>query len=171
MSNDRTVAHGRSAHATLAWLHGRRVKSVSMNDAPQHFGVPDPKEREHVEEACRLLLSVPLGEQLAAGGSAAEHITADRPEVRRALELCRRLGPGHPVDHLEPIYENLHATLASPKVWAGISALASALLKYRTMSGERVGAVLHGAMMHGAPKGQVHALTRRIYVEQGELRR
>jgi hypothetical protein len=147
------------------------VKSLSLNDAPQHFGVPDPKEREQVEEACRLLLSVPLGEQLAAGGSAEEHIRTDRPEVRRALDLCRRFGPGHPVDHLEPIYENLHATLASPKVWAGVCALASALLKYRTMSGERVASVLRSSMLLASPKGQVHPVTRRIYVEQGEPRR
>jgi len=171
MKTDRVVAHGRASHATLSWLHGRRVKSLSMSDAPQHFGVPDPKEREHVEQACRLLLSVPLGEQLAAGGTATEHLTIDRPEVRRAIELAKRLGPGDPVDHLEIVYDNLHATLASPKIWSGICALASALLRHRTMSGERVDAVLKGAMMRGEPKGQVFPITRRIYVERGDPRR
>jgi hypothetical protein len=167
--NDKVRAHGRSAHATLAWLSGRRVKSLSLNDAPQHFGVPDPKEREQVEEACRLLLSVPLGEQLAAGGSAAEHITADRPEVRRALDLAKRLGPGHPVDQLEPIYSDLHSTFSSPRIWHCVTRLADALLRHRAMSGERVAAVLKAAMAdHRAAGFSPAPMTRKVYVARGK---
>jgi hypothetical protein len=166
--NDRIKAHGRSAHATLAWLHGRRVKSLSMFAEPSHFGVP---EREHVEQACRLLLSVPLGEQLAAGGTAAEHITAARTEVRRALDLAKRLGPGDPVDHLERIYDDLHATLASPRIYHGVGRLAETLIKERVLGGDRVAAVLRAAMIdRSAPKFGPAPVTRRITVVDGPRR-
>jgi hypothetical protein len=167
--NDRMKSHGRAAWATLGWLHGRRPKEVSMFSEPTRFGVPDPQQREHVEEACRLLLSVPLGEQLVAGGTAAEHITAERREVRRALEVAGRLGPGHPVDNLERIYDDLHATLVSPKIWHCTTRLAETLVKERLLSGERCASVLKAAMVdRRAAKFGPAPATRRITVVDGE---
>jgi hypothetical protein len=165
MSSDRVKSHGRSAHATLSWLHGRRVKSLSMFAEPSHFGVPDPQQREHVEQACRLLLSVPVGEQLAAGGSAVEHITPERQEVRRALELAKRLELGDPVDHLERVYDDLHASLVSPKIWHCVTRLADTLCKERLMCGERCASVLRAAMIDRTPpKFGPAPVTRRITV-------
>jgi hypothetical protein len=68
MRNDRVVAHGRAAWATLGWLHGRRPKEVSMFAAPTRHGMPEPGTREQVEESIKSLLSLPTGEMMHVGG-------------------------------------------------------------------------------------------------------
>jgi hypothetical protein len=167
--NDRVRAHGRAAHATLAWLHGRRPKEVSMFAAPTHFGIPEPRTPEHLEEAIKSLLSIPTGEMLHLGGEACHHIVADRGEVRRALELSRRLDPAEPVDAMEPIFDDLCATLGSPRIWHGVIRLANALSKHRIMLGDHVADVLRGATMHGSGQPYV-PVTRRITVVHGTAR-
>ena len=163
--NDRTKAHGIAAYGTMAWLRGHRPKQLSMFHAPTHHGVPEPKTREHFEDAIKSLLSLPTGEMLHLGGEARHHIVADRDEVRRALELAGRLGPGDPVDHLERVYDDLHATLASPKIWHCTTRLADTLLKERLLSGERCASVLKAAMIDpSAPKFGPAPATRRITV-------
>lgn len=162
--NDGIRAHGRAAHAVLSWLHGRPVKGLSLGDAPAHFGMREPKTSDQTEEASRLLLSVPVGEMLHVGGSPDQHVTADRAEVQKALSLAARLGPGDPVDHLEPIYQSVIDTLTSPRIWRGVQALAGGLLAHRAMTSDRVAAVLRGAIMRGEAKGAVFPMTRRITV-------
>jgi len=164
MKTDREVAHGRSAHAMLSFLNGRRVKEMSMLAPPVHFGMETPRTKEQIEESIKLLLSVPMGEMLYAGGTPESHVVLDRPEVQKALSHAARLGPGDKIDHLERLYGELHDTLTSPKIWAGVCALATALLRHRSMGGERVAQVVKGSLMSGAPKGQVHPAMRRITV-------
>jgi hypothetical protein len=132
--------------------------------------MPDPKTPEHVDAACRLLLSVPLGEQLAAGGTADQYITADREEVRRALELSKRLGPGHPVDHLERVYDDLHATLASPRIWHCVSRLAETLRKDRLILGDRCASVLKSAMADHCAVASPPMPPRKVYIADGPRR-
>jgi hypothetical protein len=170
MKTDRELAHGRSAHALVSYLNGRRVKALSMIDAPQHFGVPQPRTKEEAAEAIKLLLAPCVGEMLYAGGRPESHIALDRPEVRKALDIAGKLGPGDRVDHLENAYSELSDTLTSPRLWAGVCALASALLRHRSMGGERVAQVLKGSLMSGQPKGAVHPQMRRIFVTDGPAR-
>lgn len=171
MKTDREVAHGRASHAVLGYLNGRRVKELSMSSPPSHYGMPTPQTREQTEEAIKLLLAPAVGEMLYSGGTPESHVVLDRPEVQKALSHAARLGPGDRVDHLERLYGELHDTLTSPKIWAGVCSLATALLRHRAMGGERVAQVIKGALMSRAPKGQVHPVTRRIYVDRGEPRR
>lgn len=167
--NDRTKAHGLAAYATIGWLHGWRPKRISMLSPPTHFGAPEPKTRQQTEEAIKLLLSVPTGEMLHLGGEDRDHIVHDRAEVRRALELAKRLGPGDPVDHLERVYDDLHATLVSPKIWHCTTRLAETLVKERLLSGERCASVLKAAMVdRRAAKFGPAPATRRITVVDGE---
>jgi hypothetical protein len=67
-------------------------------------------------------------------GADGRHLAADREDVQRGGALAAWLGDGDPVDHLEPIFDDLVATLTSPKVRHSIAALASELL--RAPSGE-----------------------------------
>jgi len=163
MKSDREVAHGRSAHALLRYLSGHRVKELSMVSAPSHYGMPVPQNREQAEEAIKLLLSVPTGEMLYSGGTPESHIVLDRPEVRKALEIAGKLS-GDKVDHLERCYSDLHDTLTSPRLWASTCSLATALLKHRSMGGDRVAQVIKDSLMSGTPKGQVHSGMRRITI-------
>jgi hypothetical protein len=50
-----------------------------------------------------------VGEMLHLGEDG-RHLAADRDDVKRALALAARLGDGDPVDHLEPIFDDLCAT-------------------------------------------------------------
>jgi hypothetical protein len=89
--------------------------------------------REAIEVAIGLVLASVVGEMLHLGADG-RHLAADREDVQRGGALAARLGDGDPVDHLEPIFDDLVATLTSPKVRHSIAALASELL--RAPSGE-----------------------------------
>jgi hypothetical protein len=167
--NDRMKAHGRAAWATLGWLHGRLPKQVSMLSPPTQHGMPEPGTREQVEESIKSLLSLPTGEMMHVGGETRHHIVADRDEVRRALDLSRRLNPAEPVDAMEPIFDDLCATFGSPRIWHGVTRLADALCKYRVMPGDHVADVLRGSMAHGTKLAYM-PVTRRIYVTDGPER-
>jgi hypothetical protein len=167
MSTDRALAHGRAAHAALAYLNGRRVKSVSMSDPPVHFGMPEPKTRQQAQEAIRLLLAPSVGAMLHVGGEPRDHVTREKPEVAKAIELAGRLpGDGDAVDKIEPVYESLLDTLGSPRIWAGVSALAAALLAYRAIPGERAAKILADGMSGRSTKAaaKLPAPTRRITI-------
>jgi len=163
MKTDREVAHGRSAHAMLSYLNGRRVKELSMSSSPSHYGVPVPRTKEDADEAIKLLLASCVGEMLYAGGTPESHLALDRPEIQKALGIAGKLS-GDKVDHLERAYTELHDTLTSPRLWASTCSLATALLRHRSMGGERVAQVIKGSLMSGTPKGQVHPGMRRITV-------
>jgi hypothetical protein len=62
-------------------------------------------------------------------GANGRHLAVDRNDVQRALALAAKLGDGDPVDHLEPIFDDLCATLTSPRVKHTIAALASVLIR------------------------------------------
>jgi hypothetical protein len=118
--NQRTRAHGRAAHATLAWLHshGRDVPDVSLHRPPDHSQEPEPDGREAIERAVGLVLAGVVGEML--------HLGADG----RHLALVAKLGDGdHPVDALEPIFDDLCATLTSPRIGHAVAKLASELVR------------------------------------------
>lgn len=123
----RALSAGRAAHATLAYLTGRDVPPLSLRQPIDHGADMAPKSREATEDAIRLLLACAVGEMLHLGADG-RHL-ADREDVQRALALAGRLGGGDPVDHLEPIYEDLLACLKSPKVKHAVKALAAALLR------------------------------------------
>jgi len=163
MKSERETAHGRSAHALLSYLNGRRVKELSMSAPPSHFGVSQPRTKEDAEAAIRLLLAPCVGEMLYSGGTPESHLTLDRPEIQKALEIGGKLS-GDKVDHLERAFGELHDTFTSPRLWASTCALATALLRHRSMGGERVAQVIKGSLMSGTPKGQVHPGMRRITV-------
>jgi hypothetical protein len=128
--NPRARAHGLAASATLAWLHsrGRQVPNVSLHQRPDHAQESEPNGREAIERAVALVLASVVAEMLHLGADG-RHLAADRSDVQRALALAGRLGDGDPVDHLEPIFDDLCATLHSPKVRHTVAKLAGALLR------------------------------------------
>jgi hypothetical protein len=128
--NARALAHGLAAHATLAWLHsrGREVPAVSLHRPPDHAPEREPRGREAIETAIALVLGSVVGEMLHLGTDG-RHLAVDRDDVKRAMGLAAQLGDGDPVDHLEPIFDDLCATLTSPKVRHAIAALAGELLR------------------------------------------
>jgi hypothetical protein len=125
--NAKTVAHGRAAHATLRWLHGRDVPAVSLHRLVELDHEPASTDRDQIEERIRLSISVPAGEMIALGAPTT-HIAADRPEVQAALRHARRL-PGDPVDRLERCLDDTLATLHSPKVRHTVTKLAGELVR------------------------------------------
>jgi hypothetical protein len=125
--NARAIAHGRAAHATLRWLHGRDVPGVSLHRPVDFGGELASSDRDQIEERIRLALSVPAGEMIHLGADT-RHIAADRPEVQHALRHAGRL-PGDPVDNLERCLDDLLATLHSPKVRHAVAKLAGALVR------------------------------------------
>jgi hypothetical protein len=126
--NQRTRAHGRAGDATLRWLHGREVPDVSLHRPVDHAQEPEPNGREAIETAIALVLASVVAEMLHLGADG-RHLAIDREDVQRALAMAARLGDGDPVDHLEPVFDDLCATLTSSRVKQTIAALANALLK------------------------------------------
>jgi hypothetical protein len=136
--NQRTRAHGRAAHATLRWLHGRDVPDISLHRPVELGDDAAASGRDQIEERIRLALAVPAAEMMHMGAPTT-HIAADRPEVQHALRHAGRL-PGDPVDRIERCLDDLLATLHSPKVRHTVTKLASALVRAPagTMSAEDV---------------------------------
>jgi hypothetical protein len=128
--NARALAHGRSAHAVLRWLHGRGrdVPDVSLHKPVDLGDEPASTDRDQIETAIALLLGCVVAEMLHFGADG-RHLAVDRDDVQRALALAARLGDGDRVDHLEPVFDDLCATLTSPRVKHTIAALAKALLR------------------------------------------
>jgi hypothetical protein len=56
-------------------------------------------------------------------------LAADRDDVQRALSLAGGLGAGDPVDHLEPVFDDLVATLTSPRIRHAVARLAGELIR------------------------------------------
>jgi hypothetical protein len=128
--NQRARAHGLAAGAVLSWLHsrGRQVPAVSLHRTPDHSQEPEPNGPEAIEDAIRLVLGSVVAEMLHLGADG-RHLAVDRDDVKRALALAGRLGDGDPVDHLEPVFDDLVATLASPKVRHTVAKLAGELVR------------------------------------------
>jgi hypothetical protein len=126
MTEDRAKAHGRASHAVVTWLHGRQLGGVSLH-RPIDDDEPEPTASDEIEAAIRTRIADAVGEMLAAGGRPVDHLPSDRPEVKHALRLAGQL-PGDAIDHLERCFEDLCATLHSPRVKRAISDLAEALL-------------------------------------------
>jgi hypothetical protein len=163
--NARARAHGRAAHATLAWLHsrGRHVPAVSLHRPVDLDGELAATDRDQIDERIRLALAVPAGEMIALGAPTT-HIAADRPEVQHALRHAGRL-PGDPVDRLERCLDDTLATLHSPKVRHTVTKLAGALV--RAPGGEMTADHVLETIILGmgeTPAGDHPAHPRRIYV-------
>jgi hypothetical protein len=69
-----------------------------------------------------------VGEMLHLGADG-RHLAADRSDVQRALALATRLGDGDAVDALERVFDDLCATLTSPRIRHAVTTLARALIK------------------------------------------
>jgi hypothetical protein len=106
---------------------------VSLHRPPDHSQEPEPNGREAIERAIALVLAGVVGEMLHLNADG-RHLAVDREDVKRALAMAARLGDGDPVDHLEPIFDDLCATLTSPRIRHTVTKLAKALL--RTPGGE-----------------------------------
>jgi hypothetical protein len=97
------------------------VPPVSLHRPPEHAPEPEPRGRESIETAIALVLAGVVAEMLHLGANG-RHLAVDRNDVQRALALAAKLGDGDPVDHLEPIFDDLCATLTSPRVKHTIAA-------------------------------------------------
>jgi hypothetical protein len=126
--NPKALAHGLSAHATLAYLTGRDVPPLSIRQPIDHGPDLAPKSRNATEDAISLLLACAVGEMLHLGADG-RHLAADREDVQRALALAGKLGDGDPVDALELVFEDLCATLKSPIIRNAVARLSGALLR------------------------------------------
>jgi hypothetical protein len=107
---------------------GRGAAAMSLHRPPDQAQEPEPHGREAIENAIGLVLGCVVGEMLHLGADG-RHLAADRDDVQRALSLAGRLGNGDPVDHLEPIFDDLVATLTSPRIRHSIATLAQAILR------------------------------------------
>jgi hypothetical protein len=164
--NPRVLAHGRAAHATLSYLTGRDVPALSIRQPIDHGPDVVPKSREATETAISLLLAAAVGEMLHMNAPAS-HLSADRPEIQRALTLVSHLGAGDPVDTLEPVFEDLVACLKSPCVCRAVARLASALLRSpggRMAADDASREIILGLAEAPASAGDQEAHPRRIYV-------
>jgi hypothetical protein len=164
--NARARAHGRAAHAVLSWLHsrGRQVPAVSLHRPPEHSQEPEPNGREAIETAIALVLAGVVGEMLHLGANG-RHLAADRDDVKRALALAARLGEGDPVDHIEPIFDDLCATLRFPRIQHAVAKLAGELL--RAPGGEMGADDVQRAIvlaMGETPEGEHVAHPRTIWI-------
>jgi hypothetical protein len=164
--NAKTISHGRASHAVLSWLHGREVPRIALGQPVDHAPEPEPHGREAIETAIALVLAGVVGEMLHLGADG-RHLAGDRADVQRAIALAARLGDGDPVDHLEPIFDDLCATLASPRIRHAVAKLAGELI--RAPSGETAADLVLEAIvvaMGEAPAGGADqpAHPRTIYV-------
>jgi hypothetical protein len=126
--NAKTIAQGQAARATLAWLHGREVPRIALGQPVDHRAEHEPQGQEAIESEISLVLACVVGEMLHLGADG-RHLAADRDDVQRAIALAARLGDGDPVDHLEPIFDDVVATLTSPRIKHSIAVLAGAILR------------------------------------------
>jgi hypothetical protein len=126
--NDRAIAHGRAAHATVRWLHARPVKPISLQQPIDYAADPPPKSRDQIEEAIRLALAAGAGEMLHLGAPPT-HLQHETPGVANALRLARKLPGRDPVDVLEEQLDHTCAAITSPKIWHATEKLAGALLQ------------------------------------------
>ena len=78
--------------------------------------------------AIGLVLGSGVAEMLHLGADG-RHLAADREDVQSSVALAARLGDGDPVDSLEPVFDDLCATLTSPRIRHAVTALASALIR------------------------------------------
>jgi hypothetical protein len=149
----------------VRWLHGRSVSDTSISREIDHGAEPVPRDREEVEAHIRMALAPAVGEMIHLGADA-RHLSADRPDVKRALELARKLGDGDPVDRLEPVFHDLHATLASPRIRHAVRAIAGVLTRTPggTMDAERVKAVIVEAVRDPNMRGDISMPPRMIRV-------
>jgi hypothetical protein len=168
MSTLRAKAAGHASYSVTRWLHGRSVPALSIWREIDHGAEAAPKTRGDVEAQIRMALAPAVGRMLAAGGSPEHHVTRDDPGVRRALELAGSLGDGDPVDHLEPHFHDVRATLSSPRVAHAVRGLAGALMRAPggTMDGARAGRVITDAVREKLAPGAYGgpAPPRRIHV-------
>jgi hypothetical protein len=95
---------------------------------PVDLGDEPASGREAIEVAIGLVLGSVVAEMLHLGADG-RHLAADREDVQRGVALAARLGDGDPVDSLEPVFDDLCATLTSPRIRHAVTALASALIR------------------------------------------
>jgi len=112
----------------LRWLHGQEVPRIALHQPVDHGAGDEPQGQEAIETEIRLVLACVVGEMLHLGADG-RHLAADRDDVKRALAMAARLGDGDTVDALEPIFDDVCATLTSPRIRHAVTTLAGALIK------------------------------------------
>jgi hypothetical protein len=163
--NDKTRASGRAAHSILSYLNNRPVPAVSVRQ-PIAYSTAEPQGSEALEAEISIVLACVTAEMLHLGADS-RHLAPDRVDVKRALALAGELGDGDPVDHLEPIFDDLLACLKSPKVKHAIQALAGALLRSprgEMAADDAVRAIILALAERPADAADQQAHPRRIYV-------
>jgi hypothetical protein len=130
MQNARVIATGYAARCVLEFLLYRPVGDVDLHAALRVAAGAVPKAstmalRTEVE----LLLAIPAGQWMAAGGEVHDHIRPDDPTVRRALELSAHIAAGDTIDSLEEILRGIISTISTPAIRNAVMECASALLR------------------------------------------
>ena len=128
MNSTRLAAIGAAAHAVVSHLHRRSVPAIDLDQPVDVAAGPAPTTHDEIEEKIRLALSVPAAELYYAGGTPADHLTADRHEVIFAHGLAQRLGGADPVAHMERALDDTLACISSPRIWHAIRTLSDALM-------------------------------------------
>ncbi|MGO8915405.1 MAG: hypothetical protein ACLQJR_05805 [Stellaceae bacterium] len=147
MNPIKITAIGRAGHAVLAHLHGHPTPAIALDHPLDLKAVSAPKTRDDLATHIRLALAATAAEMNFAS-LPSTHISEEREEVLRAIELAERLGGGHPIDILETQLDHTLATLRSPKVWHSIRTLGAAVLRCPRgeMPAERVRHVIRQAL-------------------------
>jgi hypothetical protein len=169
--NDRTLAHGRAAHAVVRWLHGKAVGTMSLRCPLDDSADPTPKSPDEIEGAIRRTLANPVGEMFHVGGKPVDHLPASHPAVQESSRLARMLPGDDPVEHMERCLEDLGATLHSPRVRRAVTELASGLLKapHCELSGEAMARMIDRSLrkkLRPEDNCVAHPRTIRIYPQR-----
>jgi hypothetical protein len=162
----RALAHGKAAREVLAWLHGRKVRAISMR-AEGAGAEPEPRTDEEIREHIRCHLAAPAARMIHEGGTPETHVDLADPDVERAALLaCRLPGAGDPVGHMERELDDVLATLKSPRVWHAVRQLAAALSERSSLDGATAAGVIKSALLNGAG-AEIEPHPRAIHIVPG----
>jgi hypothetical protein len=159
--SDERNAYFEAGHAVVACLEGLHVVSVSINceaDACAWIDVREPAQsrpgnsassdhRPAVLSVIRGLLAGPAAQKrFSFGQTSPELDLADERMVMdhaiwRAIDLAGQL-PGNGSAILPALWREVAASLAKPKIWSAIEAVAQALLRERELAGCEVAEIV-----------------------------
>lgn len=146
-------AYLEAGHAVLALQYGRRVKRVTIQPTEDTDGHVDatsgvgllsyegeftPRAQRRIEERVKIQLAGQVAQRQYAPRS--EHVYQGRYDRANAIILLEKVTDSE--EELRAYLKLLHIQttqiVKQPLIWAKIAAVAEALLKQRTLSGDEV---------------------------------
>ena len=142
---ERAAVH-ESAHATMAFRFGRRIRHVQVADdgtgathcqmlrRVARWWLPASAWRKRVAEEAVISLSGPLAERKFCGCLSRQASTVD---FKNASQWLKKLGRNREQTAIEITYK----LLDSPRTWRAVETIAAALIEHGHLTGAQVEAV------------------------------